>query len=202
MARRVDPERTAARRAAIVAAAGELFATRGFDGTTAADIGRAAGISAASVFYYFPDKQSIFRAIFAADLPAAEEQVRRHADSPSALAGILATVEEMAAEARWSGAAGLMVELLRVINRDEQLQEIVGTVAAVQAAGLAALIRRAGDAGEIAPDLAGEQADETAAWIQGCVDAAFLTAEPGRDPVPHVRRIVRGYLITPPEGEQ
>ncbi len=202
MARRVDPERTAARRAEITAAAAELFAARGFDRTTAADIARAAGISSGSVFYYFADKQAIFRAIFEADIPAAHEQVQRHAESPSALAGILATVEELAAEARWPGAAGLMVELLRVIDRDEQLQEIVGGVAAVRAAGLRALVRRAAADGEIAADLAGAQADETARWIQAVVDAAFLIAEPGRDPVPHVRRIVRGYLVSPSEGEQ
>lgn len=197
MARRVDPERTAARRAEITAAAAELFARRGFERTTAADIARAAGISSGSVFYYFPDKQAIFRAIFEADLPSAHEQVQRHADDPSALAGILATVDELAAEARWPGAPGLMVELLRVIGRDEQLQEIIGGVAAVRGAGLEALVRRAAADGEIATDLAGDRAGETAAWIQAVVDAAFLNAEPGRDPVPHVRRIVRGYLTVP-----
>jgi AcrR family transcriptional regulator len=188
MARRVDPERTAARRAQITAAAAELFA-------------RHAGISSGSVFYYFPDKQAVFRAIFEADIPAAHEQAARHADSSSALAGILATVEELAAEASWPGATGLMVELLRVIDRDEQLQEIVGGVAAVRGAGLEALVRRAAADGEIASDLAGEQSRETATWIQAVVDAAFLIAEPGRDPVPHVRRIVRGYLTSPSQGE-
>ena len=202
MARRVDPERTAARRAEITAAAAELFAARGFDRTTAADIARAAGISSGSVFYYFADKQAIFRAIFEADIPAAHEQVQRHAESPSALAGILATVEELAAEARWPGAAGLMVELLRVIDRDEQLQEIVGGVAAVRAAGLRALVRRAAARRRDRRGPGGAQADETARWIQAVVDAAFLIAEPGRDPVPHVRRIVRGYLVSPSEGEQ
>jgi AcrR family transcriptional regulator len=202
VARRVDPERTAARRAQITAAAAELFARRGFERTTAADIARAAGISSGSVFYYFPDKQAIFRAIFAADLPLAREQVQRHADSPSALAGILATVEELAAEASWPGAAGLMVELLRVIDRDEQLQEIIGGVTAVRGAGLEALVRRAAAAAEIAADLAGEQSAETARWIQSVVDAAFLVAEPGRDPAPHIRRIVRGYLTVPSEGER
>jgi AcrR family transcriptional regulator len=202
VARRVDPERTAARRAQITAAAAELFARRGFERTTASDIARAAGISSGSVFYYFPDKQAIFRAIFAADLPLAHEQVQRYADSPSALAGILATVDELAAEASWPGATGLMIELLRVIDRDEQLQEIIGGVAAVRGAGLEALVRRAAAAGEIAADLAGEQAAETSRWIQSVVDAAFLVAEPGRDPVPHVRRIVRGYLTQPSEGER
>jgi len=202
VARRVDPERTAARRAEIAAAAAELFARHGFERTTAADIARAAGISSGSVFYYFADKQAIFRAIFEADFPAAHEQAQRHAESPSALAGILATVDELAAEVNWPGATGLMIELLRVIDRDEQLQEIIGGVAAVRGAGLEALVRRAAADGEIATDLAGDQAAETATWIQSVVDAAFLIAEPDRDPVPHVRRIVRGYLTSPSEGER
>lgn len=202
VARHVDAERTAARRAAITAAAAELIAANGFDHTTTADIARAAGVSSGTAFYYFSDKQAIFRSVFEADLPAAHEQVRRHADERSALAGILATVQELAAEARWPGAVGLMTELLRAVSRDPLLRELVAATTTVRAEGLAALVRRAAADGEIAADLAGGRAGETATWVLAVVDAAFLAAESDRDPVPHVRRIVRGYLTATPEGDR
>lgn len=197
MARRVDPERTALRRAEITRAAAGLFGSRGYDRTTAADIGRAAGISSASVFYYFADKQAVFRSIFEEDLPAVRMLVERHACDPSPLAAILAIVEDQVAPAADRVAPGLLVELLRTVDRDAELAAVVVETAAVLGAGLAAQIRRGALAGEIVDDLAGDRAAETAVWIQALIDSAFLTAVPGRDPRPAVRRIVAAYLTTP-----
>lgn len=157
----MDPERTAARRAAIADAAAGLFATRGFDRTSAADIARAAGISSGSVFSYVADKQAVFRSIFEQDVVRVGELVERHSGAASPLAAILAIVEEQAGEAREPGATGLMVELLRRIGHDAQLQ-LVGETAAILNGGLAWLVQRASDAGEIVADLACEQTAETA----------------------------------------
>lgn len=50
------------RRTAIREAAVTLFARNGFDGTSTAEVARAAGVSQATVFVYFPTKEDLFRA--------------------------------------------------------------------------------------------------------------------------------------------
>lgn len=52
----------AMRRRLIVEAAWTLFASRGFDAVRIADIAAEAGVSSASVHYYFPGKQDLFSA--------------------------------------------------------------------------------------------------------------------------------------------
>src|SRR6185312_13545084 len=113
-----------------------------FDRTTVADIARAAGLSAGSVFYYFPDKRAVFRAVFERDLPLSREMVARHADAARPVAAILDLVAEMAADARDPGASGLLVELLRQVEHDPQLVEVVTRTARILAEGLAGLVRR------------------------------------------------------------
>jgi AcrR family transcriptional regulator len=51
------------RQASIIAAAAALFAANGFKGTTTREIARAAGISEALVFKYFPTKRALYAAI-------------------------------------------------------------------------------------------------------------------------------------------
>lgn len=53
------------RQASIIAAAAQLFASKGFTGTTTREIARAAGISEALVFKYFPTKRALYAAILA-----------------------------------------------------------------------------------------------------------------------------------------
>jgi TetR/AcrR family transcriptional regulator len=54
-----DPEA----RAKIAAAAEELFAARGFDGTAIRDIARKAGVNSAMIHYYFGNKEGLYRAM-------------------------------------------------------------------------------------------------------------------------------------------
>ncbi|MFY9571104.1 MAG: TetR family transcriptional regulator, partial [Blastocatellia bacterium] len=54
-----DPEA----RAKIAAAAEELFAARGFDGTAIRDIARKAAVNGAMIHYYFGSKEGLYRAI-------------------------------------------------------------------------------------------------------------------------------------------
>jgi TetR/AcrR family transcriptional regulator len=52
-------------RDAILAAAATLFAERGQTGTTIKDIGRAAGVNPALIYYYFEDKAGLYDAVLA-----------------------------------------------------------------------------------------------------------------------------------------
>ena len=57
--KRDDPEA----RGKIAAAAEQLFAARGYDGTVVRDIAKAAGVNAAMIHYYFKSKEGLYRAI-------------------------------------------------------------------------------------------------------------------------------------------
>jgi TetR/AcrR family transcriptional regulator, regulator of cefoperazone and chloramphenicol sensitivity len=52
--------------------AGEIFATRGFEGATVAEITRKAGVNVASINYHFRDKLGLYVAILARGLPHRE----------------------------------------------------------------------------------------------------------------------------------
>lgn len=51
------------RRAAIVDAAARVFAEKGFSGATNRDIGREAGVSPGLIYWYFEDKDDLFKAV-------------------------------------------------------------------------------------------------------------------------------------------
>ncbi|MGD9728637.1 MAG: TetR/AcrR family transcriptional regulator, partial [Nitrospiraceae bacterium] len=53
------------RQANLIAAATTLFAARGFRGTTTKEIAKAAGVSEALLFKYFPTKRALYAAILA-----------------------------------------------------------------------------------------------------------------------------------------
>jgi AcrR family transcriptional regulator len=106
MARTIDPLRVVERRSAITHSAAELFATQGYERTTAAQIARAAGLSSGSVFYYFADKAAIFRSIFELSIPEHTELFSRHIDRTDCLGAILDIVSALAAEALEPGGAG------------------------------------------------------------------------------------------------
>ncbi len=59
--RRTQRERTAATRAALVGAARELFAERGFHGTPAEAVVARAGVTSGAMYHHFRDKRALFR---------------------------------------------------------------------------------------------------------------------------------------------
>ena len=58
------------RRHAIVEAAGHLYARRGFQGASIADLAKACGTSKALIYHYFPSKDDILYEVMAAHLDA------------------------------------------------------------------------------------------------------------------------------------
>lgn len=178
--------------------AGRLFAAQGYERTSVADIAKAVGTSPASVFYYFNDKAALFRAVFERDLPAAQALITRHTDAQAPVSAILDVLDELAKDAADPNASGMLVELLRRAEHDPALLAVVGRTAEVLRDGLAALITRGIDDGDIDPAL---DPIETAAWLQAIVDATYLNARPGHSPLPELRRTALGYLTPkPPQG--
>lgn len=193
MARTVNREQQQMRREAITSAAAALFARQGFAETSTADIAKAAGISTGSLFYYFPDKAAIFRAIFEQDIPESRHLFEAHDETDDPAASILDIVATLANPARDELAPGLFVELLRRAGNDPQLMEIVVANEAIVQDGLASLVRRAA---------AGRQVDRgldpaaAATWIRKIIDAVYLNAGDSADvdPIPMLRLIIARFL--------
>ena len=62
--RRTQAERTAATRQALLDAAQDLFAARGYARTGREDIVRAAGVTRGALYHHFTNKEHLFRAVF------------------------------------------------------------------------------------------------------------------------------------------
>jgi TetR/AcrR family transcriptional regulator len=60
------------RQASLIASAASLFAAKGFNGTTTKEIAKAAGVSEALVFKYFPTKRALYAAILAEKVTVSE----------------------------------------------------------------------------------------------------------------------------------
>ena len=64
-ARRTNAERSEETRTALLAAARELFAERGYGGTPTETIVEHAGVTRGALYYHFKDKPGLFRSVFA-----------------------------------------------------------------------------------------------------------------------------------------
>lgn len=199
MSRRADPERIAQKREQIAVEAGRLFAAQGYDRTSVAEVAKAVGTSPASVFYYFEDKASLFRAVFERDLPTAEALIARHGAGPDSVAAILDILDALTQDAADPSASGMLIELLRRVGDDPELLAVVGRTADVLGEGLAALIARGIADGAIDSNL---DATETATWLLAIVDATYLNARPGHSPHTELHRTVLGYLEPPRDRQE
>jgi AcrR family transcriptional regulator len=171
MPRTVDPNKHRARRQHIMHAAAELFATRGFDGTSTARICEAAGISTGNLFHYFRSKRGLFAAILTSggDETAQRLAATQAADDP--ITGLLDFVDHLAAAAAEPIVPGLVLEAMMQAGRDPSLAQLPGDDAAAEQAGVQALLARAAEAGTIDSAL---DIEETAAWIMAMIGAVYL----------------------------
>ncbi|MGH2868684.1 MAG: TetR/AcrR family transcriptional regulator [Solirubrobacteraceae bacterium] len=90
--RRSQPSRSAATRAALVAAARSLFAEYGFGGVGTETIVRAAGVTRGALYHQFADKTELFAAVY----EAIEEDITRQLEARIAGANATDPIEVMA----------------------------------------------------------------------------------------------------------
>jgi AcrR family transcriptional regulator len=136
--------------ARIAGAAQRLFAERGFDPVTVAEVARAADVSEGTVFNYFPTKEDLFYSgmeAFEAELVGA---VRRRPPGEPALAAfrrfVLGRLDRLAAEET----AELVARAARLVGASRALQVRERELVAAATDALAALVAR--DTGAAAID--------------------------------------------------
>lgn len=194
MARTVNPEKHAARRAAILSAAATVFAERGYDGATTAAICAEAGVGSGTLFHYFGDKRSIFLAIVIDDFVAvagALDELDR-TDPVRALDQIL---DVLMIEFGNPISPGLASAMIQLAQRDPEFAITVVTKGAQVRAALTGLIRDGQSRGLFTTDLDPARA---ARWIVALTDGGYLMSDDEDFDAAldraEVRRIVRAYL--------
>ncbi|MGW3954084.1 TetR/AcrR family transcriptional regulator [Streptomyces sp. NPDC004752] len=201
MVRKLDPAKHQARRRHIVNAAASLFAAKGFERTTTAEICKAAGISAGNLFHYFPNKRAIFLAIFEEDEERSEGLARaRVSDDP--WAALLEVVDLLAAPAAEPSAPHLVMEAMLQAYRDPELGERLSRDNAEEHAVVSALIAEATAVGQIDPGL---KPDDTASWVLALIASLYTSAatDPSFAPaeqLPTLKLILHRFLRTDSPG--
>ncbi|MEV6808470.1 TetR/AcrR family transcriptional regulator [Streptomyces sp. NPDC051132] len=200
--RTVDPARHQARRRHIINAAAGLFAAKGFERTTTAEICKAAGMSAGNVFHYFPNKRAIFHAVFE-DAEDAEHDgatkaerlaAARTADDP--WTALLDTVDLLAAPAAEPLLPALVMEAMIQAYRDPELEALLSRDNDEERSTIATLLHNAAAAGQIDPAL---DPDNTAAWVMALIAALYTSAATDptfspADQLPTLRLILHRFL--------
>jgi AcrR family transcriptional regulator len=165
------------RQEALVQAAYDLLAERGFEGLRTRDIAAKVGVNIATLHYYYPTKEKLIRGVVAYAMerfrttlrPAGSpgEQVKAH------FAGIrrLARTEPKLFV--------VMGELAMRGRRDRAIAAIVRDVDNTWQKVLSALLRQAAKEGAIAN---GAKADDLAALIVATLKGLFMLGGEGRDP--------------------
>ena len=178
--RTVDPEQHRRRRREIVEAAVELFARKGLEGTTTAEISRAAGISTGALFHYFPSKQAVFHALLELDRAEQDEALARAAHEPDPWRGLSAVVERIAAETAHPLVAGLFVEVITQAHRDPVVTRLVAQDDRRVLDCVATLVGRLTAAGRAEP---GMPPQEAARWVLTLAETFYGRGypEPERD---------------------
>lgn len=75
------PPEGALREEQLISIAAELFARKGYEGTSLRDIAEQAGITKAALYYWFPQKETIFQRVVAGRLAALLERVTAAVDA-------------------------------------------------------------------------------------------------------------------------
>src|SRR5207244_7285980 len=109
-------------RQAISEAARRLFAERGFDAVTIADVARAADVSEGTVFNYFPAKEDLFYGEMETFEAALVEAVRRRAPGESVLAAFRRFVLEGSRRLADEEVADVIATARRIVKASPALQ--------------------------------------------------------------------------------
>lgn len=115
----------------LLVAAGEIFARRGYEAATVAEITRAAGTNVASVNYHFGDKHSLYLAVLRHSLPPPFEPsiktTAAHASPEKQLiAFIVEFVRALIGEGRPSWGARIMAR--EIAQPTAALPEVIGEI--------------------------------------------------------------------------
>ena len=179
--RKVDPEKHAARRQAILAAARACFVRRGFHGTSTADICALAGMSPGNLFHYFADKRAMIVAIVEQETGETASYFDALMQRADLYAALLAFMDEVLALAADPDYSALALEISAEAMRDPEVAARVSHNDAVLREALRTLLVEAAARGQMDATL---DMRATARWLVALIDGVFnrVAVEPGFAP--------------------
>jgi AcrR family transcriptional regulator len=109
------------RRSELIAAAQQLFYTKGYERTSVSDIVKAVGVAQGTFYYYFDSKQAILEAVVA-ELIAQTQAILQEIVADETLAAIPKWIQAFQVVNNWKiERKDEMIALLRLLHRDENV---------------------------------------------------------------------------------
>jgi len=130
---------------------GELLAVKGFDALTTGDIAERAGLSRASMYFYFSSKQEALVALFAKEVEALREKSRAAADDPAAPREAIATAMRRTRD-RWREHGLIMRVAIDQSSTIPEIGALWDETAEIFIDAIAAILVRAGVPEHEGPD--------------------------------------------------
>ncbi|GAA4370137.1 TetR/AcrR family transcriptional regulator [Agromyces bauzanensis] len=178
------PQRTAARREEILEAARELFNARGTAAVSTNHIAAAAGVSPGNLYYWFPDKRAVIRALFEEWSRSSGPSIPESDDPGATLRAFFAgVVAQPAVSARY---AFFSRELVALLHADPELAAVYRSAFEVKTAAHSAVLASLAAAGLLHNAVGSVDLRDAvvAAWIASEAAPAFLdVVEPEAGPV-------------------
>ena len=169
MIKRQAPAESESRKDALVAAAFQVIATRGFEGLRTREVAASVGVNIATLHYYFPRKEDLIRGVVAHAMGRFRSTLGGAGSAEAQLRAHFLGLRRLAREEPELFA--VMAELAIRGARDASLRKIVGGTDDAWRAMLSTLLRRAQEENAVPADL---DPDGMAAVIVAALKGTFM----------------------------
>jgi AcrR family transcriptional regulator len=162
------------RRQALVQAAFNQIADRGFEGLRTREVAAEVGVNIATLHYYFPTKEALIRGVVELSMQRFRSTLAPHGSSADQLRNHLRAVQRLLQEEPQLGA--VMGELALRSARDPAIARITEETNEAWHRTVRGLLRRAARDGHLRPDL---DSDDVAALVVATLTSMTLPAVAG-----------------------
>ena len=177
------------RQEALVLAAFNQIAERGFEGLRTREVAAGVGVNIATLHYYYPTKEALIRGVVAHAMDRFRSTLAPHGSPADQLRNHLRAVRKLLRDEPEVGA--VMGELALRSARDPSLARIMGEAFQAWHQTLRGLLRRAARAGHLAHDL---DNDDVAALIMATLTSMTLPSTASADRTDRAFRQLERWL--------
>jgi AcrR family transcriptional regulator len=177
------------REQALVQAAFNQIAERGFEGLRTREVAAGVGLNIATLHYYFPTKEALIRGVVAHAMDRFRSTLAPHGSPADQLRNHLRAVRKLLRDEPEVGA--VMGELALRSARDPALARIMAESYQAWHQTLRGMLRRAARAGHLAPDL---DNDDVAALIMATLTSMTLPSTASADRTDRAFRQLERWL--------